>query len=52
MSNQKINGQIDEINKIVDTRKQNEEINQFNGIINQGDLLIEKIHKVVKIAVG
>jgi hypothetical protein len=51
ISKHKIQGQIDFQSKVIDTTKQDPRISLYTQMIHKGDHLIERVHKLVKIAI-
>lgn len=50
IANGKIRAQIDKVNGVVDSSKGDERIEVYNEIIRKGDHLIERMHKLMRIA--
>lgn len=51
ISKQKIQGQIDYQTRVIDTTKQDPTVQLYTQMIHKGDHLIDRVHRLVKIAV-
>ena len=51
ISKHKIQGQIDFKTKVIDTTKQDPRVNLYTQMIHKGDQIIERVHRLVKIAI-
>ena len=50
IASRKLNCKIDKIQGIVESQKADSRISQYDAIVKKGDLLIEKMHKLARIA--
>ena len=50
ISKRKIKAQIDKVNGVVDSSKGDTRIEVYNEVIKKGDHLIERMHKLMRLA--